>query len=275
MDTIRDRADWPTRPRGRAIQTQVHIPLRFADGYEAWPRRSPSTAWPTAPSTSRWSWATPRPRPLPLVRLHSECLTGDVFGSARCDCGPQLREAVERIAPRRRPALPAAGRPRHRPVQQARRLRPPGRRASTPTRRTWPSASRRTRATTRPPPRCSPRSGSRDWTCSPTTPTRRGSCAGLGVSVPQRPTGVFATAATCATCTPRSSTPATPSCSLSGRTWPWPRADRESSSPDLHRGGGVDEHLRGLSGLPRGVVRARDGGRRLRPFGEDRQLRRQ
>jgi GTP cyclohydrolase II len=36
----------------------------------------------------------------PLVRLHSECLTGDVFGSARCDCGPQLREAVERIAER-------------------------------------------------------------------------------------------------------------------------------------------------------------------------------
>ena len=34
----------------------------------------------------------------PLVRLHSECLTGDVLGSQRCDCGPQLREAVERIA---------------------------------------------------------------------------------------------------------------------------------------------------------------------------------
>ena len=34
----------------------------------------------------------------PLVRLHSECLTGDVFGSQRCDCGPQLREAVERIS---------------------------------------------------------------------------------------------------------------------------------------------------------------------------------
>lgn len=30
----------------------------------------------------------------PLVRIHSECLTGDVFGSARCDCGPQLREAL-------------------------------------------------------------------------------------------------------------------------------------------------------------------------------------
>ena len=35
---------------------------------------------------------------MPLVRPHSECLTGDVFGSQRCDCGPQVREAVERIA---------------------------------------------------------------------------------------------------------------------------------------------------------------------------------
>lgn len=33
----------------------------------------------------------------PLVRLHSECLTGDVLGSERCDCGPQLREAAEEI----------------------------------------------------------------------------------------------------------------------------------------------------------------------------------
>ena len=33
-----------------------------------------------------------------LTRVHSECLTGDVFGSYRCDCGPQLDEALERIA---------------------------------------------------------------------------------------------------------------------------------------------------------------------------------
>lgn len=32
-----------------------------------------------------------------LVRVHSQCLTGDVFGSLRCDCGPQLREAMKRI----------------------------------------------------------------------------------------------------------------------------------------------------------------------------------
>ena len=38
------------------------------------------------------------PVAVPLVRPHSECLTGDVFGSQRCDCGAQLREAVERIA---------------------------------------------------------------------------------------------------------------------------------------------------------------------------------
>jgi GTP cyclohydrolase II len=33
----------------------------------------------------------------PLVRVHSSCLTGDVFGSQRCDCGPQFRSAVELI----------------------------------------------------------------------------------------------------------------------------------------------------------------------------------
>jgi 3,4-dihydroxy 2-butanone 4-phosphate synthase/GTP cyclohydrolase II len=33
-----------------------------------------------------------------LVRVHSECLTGDVFGSLRCDCGPQLEVALEMIA---------------------------------------------------------------------------------------------------------------------------------------------------------------------------------
>ena len=40
-------------------------------------------------------WA--EPDDTPLVRLHSECLTGDVLGSHRCDCGPQLHEAVDRI----------------------------------------------------------------------------------------------------------------------------------------------------------------------------------
>jgi 3,4-dihydroxy 2-butanone 4-phosphate synthase/GTP cyclohydrolase II len=33
-----------------------------------------------------------------LVRMHSECLTGDVFGSLRCDCGPQLQSAIRRVS---------------------------------------------------------------------------------------------------------------------------------------------------------------------------------
>lgn len=39
-----------------------------------------------------WSAAEP-----PLVRLHSECFTGDLLGSLRCDCGPQLRGALARM----------------------------------------------------------------------------------------------------------------------------------------------------------------------------------
>lgn len=34
----------------------------------------------------------------PLVRIHSECATGDIFGSYRCDCGPQLAQALEMMA---------------------------------------------------------------------------------------------------------------------------------------------------------------------------------
>lgn len=41
---------------------------------------------------------TPAQAPAPLVRVHSECLTGDVFGSHRCDCGEQLDRALSLIA---------------------------------------------------------------------------------------------------------------------------------------------------------------------------------
>jgi len=40
----------------------------------------------------------PALQPAALVRVHSECLTGDVFGSLRCDCGQQLQGALQRIA---------------------------------------------------------------------------------------------------------------------------------------------------------------------------------
>lgn len=37
------------------------------------------------------------PATAPLVRIHSECLTGDAFGSLKCDCGPQLNAAMQAI----------------------------------------------------------------------------------------------------------------------------------------------------------------------------------
>ena len=46
-----------------------------------------------------------RERPPPLVRVHSECLTGDSLFSLRCDCGFQLEHALQRIASEKRGAL--------------------------------------------------------------------------------------------------------------------------------------------------------------------------
>src|SRR5690606_10295084 len=43
---------------------------------------------------SKGSWQPDEPV---LVRVHSSCLTGDIFGSCRCDCGPQLHRAMEMI----------------------------------------------------------------------------------------------------------------------------------------------------------------------------------
>lgn len=43
---------------------------------------------------SKGEWATDEPI---LVRVHSSCITGDIFGSCRCDCGPQLHKAMEMI----------------------------------------------------------------------------------------------------------------------------------------------------------------------------------
>ena len=85
-------------PATAAIRTRVTIPLRFADGYSTTAEAVTFTG--LADGAEHLALVLGEPSAAPLVRLHSECLTGDVFGSARCDCGPQLREAVERIAER-------------------------------------------------------------------------------------------------------------------------------------------------------------------------------
>ena len=149
------------------------------------PSCSPSTAWSTGGSTSRsalgdWSGALARDE-APLVRPHSECLTGDVFGSQRCDCGPQLREAVERIATAGGlAALPAPGGAGHRPVRQARRVRPAGRRTGHLRGQPRPRARRgraRLHASRR---RCCGAGRVSASRCSATTPTRPSSSTALG-----------------------------------------------------------------------------------------------
>ncbi|WP_181804661.1 GTP cyclohydrolase II [Streptomyces shenzhenensis] len=81
-------------------RARVRVPLRFNDGYSADAELVTFHGLTDAQEHVAVVLGEPAPGALPLVRLHSECLTGDVFGSARCDCGPQLREAVERIAER-------------------------------------------------------------------------------------------------------------------------------------------------------------------------------
>src|SRR3954467_5207514 len=79
-----------------AVRTQVTVPLRFPDGYATTARVMSFTG--LVDGREHLALRLGRTRAVPPVRPHSECLTGDVFGSQRCDCGPQLREAVERIA---------------------------------------------------------------------------------------------------------------------------------------------------------------------------------
>ena len=68
-----------------------------ADRRSASSTSSATARWSTTSTTSRWSRATSRGEPDVLVRVHSECLTGDVFHSLRCDCGEQLESALAMI----------------------------------------------------------------------------------------------------------------------------------------------------------------------------------
>jgi GTP cyclohydrolase II len=82
------------------VRTRVRVPLRFGDGYSVDSELVTFHGLVDGQEHLAVVLGDPHAAETPLVRLHSECLTGDVFGSARCDCGPQLREAVERIANR-------------------------------------------------------------------------------------------------------------------------------------------------------------------------------
>ena len=79
------------------VRMCVPIPLRFADGFTASARAYTFNGLADDLPHLALELGPLDPAVVPLVRPHSECVTGDVFGSERCDCGRQLREAVERI----------------------------------------------------------------------------------------------------------------------------------------------------------------------------------
>jgi GTP cyclohydrolase II len=84
--TVRREVPLPVRTRdGSTVQARLYTFDGLCDG-----REHVTLAMGPAPGGG--------PTRPPLVRVHSECLTGDVLGSERCDCGPQLQEAVQRIS---------------------------------------------------------------------------------------------------------------------------------------------------------------------------------
>ena len=106
MTTASETIARPAAAPAAAVRSRVSVPLRFPDGFTADAEVMTFNGLADGKehlllAFGEWEQAVrdgAAGDAGPLVRLHSECLTGDVFGSQRCDCGPQLREAVERIA---------------------------------------------------------------------------------------------------------------------------------------------------------------------------------
>ena len=88
------------------VHSQVAVPLRVSDGFTVAADvltfdglADGKEHMPLSLGQREQALLHPVPQyRAPLVRLHSECLTGDVSGSQRCGCGPQLLEGVREIA---------------------------------------------------------------------------------------------------------------------------------------------------------------------------------
>jgi GTP cyclohydrolase II len=88
----------PMGTSSAGIRSRVTVPLKFTDGYATTAEVITFDGLADGKEHLAIALGDPAGAQVPLVRPHSECMTGDVFGSQRCDCGPQLREAVEQIA---------------------------------------------------------------------------------------------------------------------------------------------------------------------------------
>lgn len=90
----RDLAEMEARPPQLVISTKVNLPLALAEDAQMVMFRAPGQR------EEHFAVLVGRgaDEAEPLVRLHSQCLTGDILGSLRCDCGPQLQTALARMA---------------------------------------------------------------------------------------------------------------------------------------------------------------------------------
>lgn len=119
-ELVHDEGDMMRRPDAERLARELDLPVLTIEQLVDWRRRhdrvirGATTHLPTAHGTfTMYGYADVETvtehlalvarRPAssgcpPLVRVHSECLTGDVFGSQRCDCGPQLERSMDRIS---------------------------------------------------------------------------------------------------------------------------------------------------------------------------------
>ena len=89
--SVEDLVDWKDTAR-LTIAARAHLPVAAAEDAEIVAFRTDEMPGEHVALLI----GAPNGRP-PLVRLHSECLTGDVLGSLKCDCGPQLQDALAEI----------------------------------------------------------------------------------------------------------------------------------------------------------------------------------
>lgn len=90
---VSDLAAWAD-PQRLGIATRARLPVSASEAAEIVAFRKPDDMREHVALVI----GQPDFERVPLVRLHSECLTGDIFGSLKCDCGPQLEGALERMA---------------------------------------------------------------------------------------------------------------------------------------------------------------------------------
>ncbi|MEL6591333.1 MAG: GTP cyclohydrolase II [Bacteroidota bacterium] len=85
------------KPPHTSLQVEPLEDIRLPTDYGEFRMRAYPGPNPDQPHLAlyRGHWDDKKPA---LVRMHSECMTGDVFTSGRCDCGPQLHKALELIA---------------------------------------------------------------------------------------------------------------------------------------------------------------------------------